>query len=146
MKRMWMLSVMLAASLALASEPKKGMIVREAWVREPNPAVPITAAFLTLENPTDRQIALVDAKYDGAEVVEIHEMKTEGGVMSMRKAEKIPVPPKGVVKLEPGGAHIMLIRLTKELHDGDKIEIGLEFDDGTSAKAGAVVRKPEAAR
>lgn len=139
-----MLTVLGALLLAGAAS---GNVVKisDAWVRTPNPAVSVTAGFMTLENPTDHPIALTGATTSAAGVVELHEMTMSDGKMSMRKVDRIEIPAGGRVSLAPGGLHLMLFDLKETMEDGDRVEFVLTFDDDTVAKVGAVVRAAEAA-
>jgi periplasmic copper chaperone A len=133
------------AVLFLASSAAAQVSIGAAWVREPNPARDLTAAFMSLTNHGDQEVSLVRAFTSAAKVVELHEMKMSDGMMKMRQVERIAIAPKTTVKLEPGGLHLMMIGLSTSLADGDAVEMTLEFDDGTRAVIEAQVRKPEAA-
>lgn len=56
---------------ALAAEPPPARLrVQGAWVRRPNPAVDVAAAFVTLENNTGAPVALVAVSSRAAKIVE----------------------------------------------------------------------------
>lgn len=142
MKRILMMALTLMfVSSALVASP--AIEIRDPWVREPNPARPVGAAFMTIENKGDTAVTLVGASSTAAEVVEIHEMTMSDGVMKMRMIEKLEIPASSTVKLEPGGYHLMLIRLTGELKDGDSVEIELKFEGDGIIKVNAPVKKME---
>ena len=67
-------------------------------------------------------------------------MGTGTGMMGMRKIDKLDIPAGGKVELKPGGYHIMLIELTRELKAGDKVEITLTFEKAGDVKVTAEVR------
>lgn len=117
--------------------------VRDPWVREPNPGRPVGAAFMTISNNGDATIRIIGASSKAAEVVEIHEMKTVDGVMKMRMIESLEIPANSTVKLEPGGYHLMLIRLTGAMKEGDEVEIELKVEGGETLKVKAPVKKME---
>lgn len=48
-------------------------------------------------------------------------------MMKMRPVEKIEIPAESTVKLEPGGLHVMLFDLKKDLAAGDTVEVTLTF-------------------
>jgi periplasmic copper chaperone A len=133
------------AVLLFANSVAAQVSIGAAWVREPNPARDLTAAFMSLTNHGDKEVALVRASTSAANVVEMHEMKMADGMMKMRQVERIVIAPNTTVRLEPGGLHLMMIGLSTSLADGDVVEMTLEFDDGTRAVIEAQVRKPEAA-
>ena len=142
MKRVLLLTTFLSL-IAMAALASPTLEVREPWVREPNPARPIGAAFMVLENTGDTPITVVGASSKAAEVVEIHEMSMSDGVMKMRMIESLEIPAHSSVKLEPGGYHLMLIRLTGELKDGDSVEIDLKLAGDQVVTVTAPVKKAE---
>lgn len=131
------LSLLLVSNVSMS----KGMSIDEPYVREVPPGQQISASFMTLKNDTDAEIALIKASSDVAKTVELHEHVHEGGMMKMRQVPKITVPAKGSTVLKPGGYHIMLIGLQRKIKAGDKIELALEFDNGTKETVTATVKK-----
>jgi len=100
-------------------------------VRQSHPMQSIAAAYIDrIPSP------LASVTTPAARVVELHEMTTENGVMSMRKVERIDAPP-------PEGAHLMLIDLVRPLRAGERIELTLTFADGTISKVHAPVINDE---
>lgn len=142
MKRILLLTLalMFVTSVLVASP---AIEIRDPWVREPNPARPVGAAFMTIENKGDTGVTLIGASSKAAEVVEIHEMTMSEGVMKMRMIEKLEIPARSTARLEPGGYHLMLIRLTGALKDGDSVEIELKLEGGEIIKVNAPVKKME---
>lgn len=124
-----------------AAPPRARLRVSDAWMRTPNPAVDIAGAFLTIENNTAAPVALVAVSSRGAKVVEMHEMKTVDGMMTMQKVERISVPAHGTTKLAPGGLHLMLIELARPLLS--PVELTMRFDDGTVITTNAELRDEE---
>lgn len=123
----------------LAKQPPRAPLrVRDAWVRTPNPAVDVAAAFITLENHTSVPVALVAVSSRQAKIVEMHETKTIDGMMSMQKVERISVPAGATTTLAPGGSHLMLIELAQPLLP--PVELTLRFDDGTVLTTNAEIR------
>jgi copper(I)-binding protein len=142
MKRLTLLSVLL---LAVAAAPAAKLQVSDPWVRESNPARNITSGFMTLTNPTGNAMTIVAVASPAAKIVEMHEMKTIEGMMSMRRTEKIVIPPRGTVKLEPGGMHLMLIDLVRPVKDGEEVTFVLTLEGGTKVAVKAAVKNPDAA-
>jgi periplasmic copper chaperone A len=61
--------------------------------------------------------------------VEIHEMKTENGVMTMPELKVgLAIPAHGTVRFAPGGYHLMFTHLTKPLVKGEKVKATLSFE------------------
>ena len=105
----------------------KDVLIRDGWVQEVPPSQKITAAYLTIENRSGADISLQAAKSEVAQVVELHKMELTDGMMKMRKVETIDIAAGGTVELKPGGYHLMVIGLKKELKEGDMISITLQF-------------------
>lgn len=113
-----------------------------AWVRLNSAAVPITAAYVHLHNPSEDADVLKSASAAIAERVELHESKTEGGIARMRElANGVDIPRDGFVDMKPGGIHIMLIGLKAPLNEGQKIPLTLNFDKRPPLTIEATVMK-----
>jgi periplasmic copper chaperone A len=128
-----------AASASAAQEVMVGKItVDKAWARATPKGAEVGAGYLTLHNDGAIPDTLTCGSADFA-TVEIHEMKSEGGVMKMAPLKNgLTIPPHGTVKLSPGGYHIMFTHLKKPLVKGETVTATLDF-----AHAGAVaVRFP----
>ncbi len=101
--------------------------LKNPWVRAVPPTSKNTALFLTIENKGDEEDILLSVKTDTAKMVMIHETVNENGIMKMKHVHHLKIPPKSVVKLEPGGLHIMVMGLKKPLKEGDKVRFTLIF-------------------
>lgn len=122
------------------------MLAADPWVRTTDGAkMPeMTALFVSLTNPSDEDRVLVSADCgDIAGKVEIHEMVKVDGQMVMRKAEDgVTVKAGKHEHLAPGGPHVMLMDLTRELAAGsEELNCTLEFDDGQSIALVAPVKE-----
>jgi copper(I)-binding protein len=80
-----------------------------------------------------------DSAMDGEEPME---GEMGGGMMTMQQVQSVEVPADGTVALEPGGYHVMLLDVTKELVPGDTIEVTLTFERAGEITATADVREP----
>lgn len=115
---------MAIAEYILSLEPPRTQI----RARASHPMQSIAAAYV-VSLPS----AITAVTTPAARVVELHEMKTENGVMSMNKVERIGAPPAE-------GAHLMLIDLVRPLRAGDTIELTVTFEDGSRETIEAPVR------
>ncbi len=109
----------LVGALSLALPAAAQIAVADPWVRGTVAGQKATGAFMQLKSSTDT--ALVGAASPVAKIVEIHEMKMEGGMMKMSAIDKLPLPAGKTVDLKPGGYHVMLMDLTQELKDGQTV-------------------------
>jgi copper(I)-binding protein len=66
--------------------------------------------------------------------VEMHSSSMAGGVMSMKKVDRVSVPPGGQVTFGPGGYHLMLLGLNRSLKAGDQAPATLSFASGARVK------------
>ena len=119
--------VALASTLAAAPLAVAQVTVSDPWVRGVVPGQMATGAFMRLTAAADA--TLVDAASPAARIVEIHEMKMEGGVMKMSAIDRLPLPAGKAVELKPGGYHVMLMDLVAPLKEGDTVPITLTVAD-----------------
>jgi copper(I)-binding protein len=135
----------LAACLPLgawAAGAADNIAVVDPYVRMVPPGAMATAAFMVLKNAGDKDVKLVKAESSAAKITELHTHLNEGGVMKMRQVPAIAIKAKGEATLQPGGLHVMMIDLKAPLKEGDKVAVTLGFDDGSSKKIEAPIRKP----
>jgi hypothetical protein len=104
------------------------------------PATANGALYATIRNEGASDDVLVSATSSVAEKVELHEVKNEAGVMAMRPIDKLAVPAGGVVEMKPGGYHIMLLGLKRELNPGDSVPVTLTFQKAAPVSVTATVR------
>ncbi len=127
--------------LTAAFAAAQTVTVHDAWVREPMGGRNVTGAFAVVENTGTTPKSIVAASSDISDKVELHEMKNEGGKMSMSPVKKMDVPAKGKLELKPGSFHVMLFDVKKKIADGEKISLTFTFDDGSKVTTEAQVRK-----
>ncbi len=87
-----------------------------------------SAIYLTLINTGQRPLALVGVRTEVARAAELHETRLEGQIARMRPVDRIEVPAGGRVELRPGGLHIMLFGLLRDLNPGDRFAVTLTFE------------------
>lgn len=123
------------------ADSAKDIVIKEPYVRAVPPGQPNSAAFMKLGNSTSTNHAIVGAKSDAAQIVELHTHVHEGGMMKMRQVDAIEIPAQGETELKPGGLHVMLIGLQRDLVPGESVTITLDFADGSSSQIQAPVKK-----
>lgn len=136
-----MLLALTIAPFALGSAADEAVVVARPYARAVPPGQPNSAVFMQIENRGRQHLALVAAESPMAEVVELHTHRVEDGMMKMRRIEQIELPPGEKIKLQPGGLHLMLIRLKQQLQPGDDVALTLAFDDGGELRLTAPVRQ-----
>jgi copper(I)-binding protein len=132
-------SIQSATAFEKSSIKADELLIHNAWIQEMPPTSKHTAAYMVIENKSAKETALVAAKAEIAEAVELHRMVTEGNMMRMRRVDRIPLP---VGKTEiTGDFHIMLINLKSPLKEGDHVALTLEFEGGGSKTLQVPVKK-----
>lgn len=92
------------------------------------PAGGVSAVFVRIENTTASADTLIAARTDASDDVQIHQsVQDTDGLNRMAPAETVPVPPGQTVALEPGGLHIMLLDLQRDLTVGDSLLVEFDF-------------------
>jgi periplasmic copper chaperone A len=138
--------VVLVVALALAACSGSGgttgsITVSEAWAR-PSPVMNRAgAAYMVLQNGSAAEDKLLSVESDVAQTIELHETKEMNGMMSMSPVPNVPVPANGKAELKPGGFHVMLIGLNRELKVGDKIQLTLNFEKAGKVPVTAEVKE-----
>jgi copper(I)-binding protein len=132
--------LMMTCLLAVADST---VVVRDAWVREAPPGAPVLAAYFTLENPGSKAGKLVAVLGPDFAKIEIHATEIRAGVARMTALDALPIPPHAVVKLAPGGQHLMLHHPRRALTAGMSIKLELRFDSGAHLTVLAPVRRAE---
>ena len=117
------------AGQAFAQEVTVGSLTLTGlWTRATPPNAPAGGGFLTITNDGDEPDRLVAVSSPGVKTGEIHEMKVEDGVMTMRPLEDgLEIPAHGSVTLAPGGYHLMFIGLEKPFVEGEELPVTLTF-------------------
>jgi copper(I)-binding protein len=119
-----------------AEEVKAGdLVITQAWSRATPGGAKIGSGYLTIENKGSAPDRLIGGSADIAGKLQVHEMATTNGVMTMRPLDNgLTVEPGKTVKLAPGGYHLMLFDLKSPLKQGDKVPVTLEFEKAGKVK------------
>ncbi len=127
----WINYIVVLASLCLLSacEVNNSVAIIDAWARANAPGQSVGAAYMTLIAAQDS--TMIKAESAIASSVEIHSMTMNNGVMKMRMLEELSLTAGKPEKLAPGGFHLMLFDLKKQLIVGESVEITLNFKDNT---------------
>jgi copper(I)-binding protein/uncharacterized protein YcnI len=104
--------------------------ITDAHARAMLPGQPTGAGYLTIVNSGKEADRLVSITSPAAGKVEVHEIRTQDGVMKMRPLEDgLAIPAGGSVELQPGGGyHLMFEDLQKPFAKGDSVPVTLEFE------------------
>ena len=106
------------------------LTITDGWVKATEEGM--TGAFGTLKNTGDEDVVITGGSSPVAGLVEAHVMaKGDDGAMVMTKAEDgHTVPAGGEMVLEPGGPHIMLMKLKEPVVAGEDYVVTVTTKDG----------------
>ena len=116
--------------------------VEQAWARATVQGQKATGAFMKITAPQNTRLVAVSTPVAG--VAEIHEMKMDGGVMTMRAMPGLDLPAHQAVELKPGGYHLMLMDLKAPLAKDSSIALTLTFKDAKGVENKQQVNVPVA--
>ena len=122
-----------------AAEPVQ---VHGAWVRATVAGQKSTGAFMRITASSATRLVGVSSPVAG--VAEVHEMKMNGNVMTMREAPVIDLPAGKTVDFRSGGYHLMLMDLTQPLPPGSTVALTLNFRDAGGGESRVEMRVPVA--
>jgi copper(I)-binding protein len=107
----------------------KSIKVTNAWAR-PAQAGDNGAVYFVIENNTGQADDLLSGASEVAQAVELHMSSMDSnGTMTMEHQMSVPVPDRGKVEFKPGGLHVMLVNLSRELKVGDQFPLTLKFNN-----------------
>lgn len=115
---------LLTACLSFAAFAE--VTVKDPWARATVPHQQATGVFMQLT--ASRDMRLVKAESPLAETVEVHEMKMEGDIMRMRPLNEFVLSAHKTVTLQPGGMHIMLMGLKRQVNSDELVPLTLIFE------------------
>ena len=126
-------ALILAALLLRHAAGAEPVSVRDPWVRATVPGQTVAGVYMDL---TSAQAAsLIGADSPVAGKTELHTMTLDGGVMKMRPVAGIELPAGRTVNLKPGGLHVMLTGLKRELKAGERVPLKLKVKDAKGAES-----------
>ena len=120
------------ALISCSEQYTSGVVtVSDPWGRATPAGADVGAGYMTIANSGATPIRLIGGTTDVANAVEVHTMSMENGVMQMRQlGDGLEVPAHGSVTLKPGGDHLMLVGLKRQLKEGESVAVTLDFDKG----------------
>ena len=99
--------------------------------------------YLVISNPGSSPDTLLSASSPSATSVGLHQTSQDAtGMMAMHGMDGIEVPAGGGVTLAPGGTHLMLMGLTRDLTPGSSLDLDLVFKSAGAVRVKAEIRQP----
>jgi periplasmic copper chaperone A len=136
-----LLSAIFIASILISACSKQDSIeIKNQWVRASNDGQDVSAAYMTIVSNEDTSLIAIDS--DVADVIEIHSMSMENGVMKMRMLDTLDLIAGKPTELSPGGFHLMLFDLKKPLTAGKEAHFTLHFKNKAGQEKTISVTSP----
>ncbi len=110
------------------------LVIERPWARASIGMSRPAAAYMTIRNDGAAPEVLTGIETSVAVIAEVHKTEMTDGVSKMRPAGPVEIPARGSIELEPGGLHVMLMKLRQQLTKGERFAMSLIFE-----KAGRVV-------
>lgn len=129
--------------LAVAACARPNLLVTDAWIRAAAPGAQVTALYLELRNDSLQSETLVAIETPAARSASLHETHTHDGVSGMRLRERIVIESRGTLRMAPGGLHVMLEGLVRNLRVREQVPVTLRFASGKTVAVIATVRPLE---
>jgi copper(I)-binding protein len=132
------LSLLLLAVLATGAQAHDYQIgpiaIDHPWSRATPKNAPVAGGYLTITNTGTTPDRLIGGSSEVAKRFQVHQMKMDGGVMTMRELKDgLEIPAGASIELKPASYHIMMLDLSRPLAKGEKVKGSLTFE-----KAGKV--------
>ena len=122
------LFILATAVVVVACGAEQTPTLRDAWVRAVPPERAMTAAYLSIDNPTDTAIVVTGARTSGFARTEMHTTIEEDGVSRMRALATVEVAAGTTTTMAPGGMHLMLMGAEAPIVEGETVAIELDTE------------------
>lgn len=149
--------LLMGACAQQESPPSTSIEVSDAWVRPARMSsgdtmghgshgteLPVagtnSAAYMRIGNTTSTPDRLLRVESNVAGAIEIHQTMFTDDIASMSPVEAVEIPAHDAVEIMPGGLHIMLIGLNRDLLEGEQIQLTLVFENAGRIAINAEVR------
>ena len=134
----WVRAVNIQQATSMPGMP--GMTDATSMPGMPGMSVATSAVYLTIQNTGTQADRLVSAASQVAQSVEIHQSQVQNNVASMKLLDMLELPAQSTIQFQPGGYHLMLIGVNRNLNPGDKISVNLQFEKSAPILVEVAVR------
>ncbi|MHB8930291.1 MAG: copper chaperone PCu(A)C [Melioribacteraceae bacterium] len=115
--------------------------IKDVWAR-PGAKNANSALYFVVQNNGSKADTILGAKSKYAEIVEVHEsFKRDNDRMGMRQVKFVAVAANSKLEFKPGGFHVMLINLLKDVKAGTSLDATINFKFAGKIKVKAVVQE-----
>lgn len=131
--------IFLLSVLTILNFNSPKMEIDSAWVRPATKGMN-SALYFNLSNISSNNDTLIKVTSSAAELVQLHETLNKNGLMEMKEVKSLAVYKNQMIKFSPGGYHVMLIKLKKDLKTGAKVGFVFYFKKAGKIKVTAIVK------
>ncbi len=131
--------IFLLSILTILNYNSNSIEINNAWVRPAGKGMN-SALYFELKNSSANSDELFKVSSNAAELVQLHKTVNKNGLMEMKEIKSLKINGNQTIKFAPGGYHVMLIKLKKDLKTGNKIGFKFYFKKAGIIKADAVVK------
>ncbi|MBV6396534.1 MAG: hypothetical protein HFACDABA_02132 [Anaerolineales bacterium] len=118
---------LLAIALLTACAGPRAIEVKNPWARAALTGEN-SAVYFEIRNGLSEADEVIGVSSEVAEAVEVHFSSLNAdGVMQMKRQDSVPLEAGAEVTFAPGGLHVMLIGLVRDLNAGDSFSLTLHF-------------------
>ena len=115
------------------------IVVEKKWARA-TPKMAVTGgAYLTVTNRGPGEDRVLNVTSPVAEKIQFHAMTVDNDVAKMTRLLAIELPPGVPVVFKPGGIHMMLLGLNRQLKEGETVPLILTFEKAEAIELDAQV-------
>ncbi len=114
---------------------------KQVWIAEAPPVSKVLAAYMQIENTTDKDIQVVSVDTDAFSSTAFHRTIYKDGMASMQHQTSMNITAGSSLELKPGSFHMMLFNPVKPLSAGDKVLFTFALDNGEKIMVTATVKK-----
>lgn len=141
--KMQSIFVALALALQCGATYAQNVEIKDAWVRASVQGQQATGAFMKITAKENMKLVGISSPVAG--VAEVHAMKMDGNVMTMRAVQGgLDLPAGKTVELSPGGYHVMLMDLKSRLSKDSTVPLTLVFKDAKGVESKVELKVPVA--
>ena len=136
--------LLIASALLVSLTAQAQVKVDDPWVRATVAPQKATGAFMQLTSA--KPVKVVALSSPAAAAVEIHEMKMDDGVMTMRAVDALALPAGQAVALKPGSYHVMLMGLKAPIKAGQTVPLTLTVEGEDKQRSTVEIKAKARAR
>ncbi len=100
----------------------ESLLITNAKIRIVPPAAPATALYMEIKNQSKKEVKIIAITSKEFKKIELHEMKHENNMMTMRKLDFITIKPETLLELKRGSYHGMIFDLNSPLQKDKKYQ------------------------